>query len=153
MIRRTHFEKKTCLSQTPIYQSVFVLQNAPKAPLGFGDLSLTVLESDPGVSKFDITLSVEEQDDSIDCLIEYRTDLFRRETVEQMLNEFDLVLDIMTRSIEKPVDNIPWVSEQNEIQLLERYQSGKTAQPDIDVLSKWKSQVEKNSARPCVQRG
>ncbi|MBT5624845.1 MAG: amino acid adenylation domain-containing protein [Proteobacteria bacterium] len=141
------------LSQTPIYQSVFVLQNAPKAPLGFGDLSLTVLESDPGVSKFDITLSVEEQDDSIECLIEYRTDLFRRETVEQMLNEFDLVLDVMTRSIEQPVDNIPWVSEQNETQLLERYQSDKTAQLDIDVLSKWKSQVEKNSDRPCVQHG
>ncbi|NDH41874.1 MAG: hypothetical protein EBY45_15975, partial [Gammaproteobacteria bacterium] len=32
------------LSTTPLYQSVFVMQNAPKAPLGFGGLDLEVLE-------------------------------------------------------------------------------------------------------------
>lgn len=138
------------LAYTPIYQSVFVLQNAPKAPLGFGDLSLEVLQKDPGISKFDLTLSVEEQSDSLDCLIEYRTDLFLPETIGQMLREFSAVLDGVARSPTSPVSELPWMDADDRNQLMQRYGSELPRQGENDLLTRWHFRVAEQPDTPCV---
>src|SRR4029077_11370331 len=49
-------------SHTPLFQIMFVLQNAPKQVLNLPGLSLKEIEFDSGSAKFDLTLEVVEQD-------------------------------------------------------------------------------------------
>ncbi|MGH8059783.1 MAG: condensation domain-containing protein, partial [Candidatus Entotheonellia bacterium] len=53
------------LSSTPVFQVMFILQNAPRRPLELPGLSLTPLDVDAGTAKFDLTLSVTEVDDGL----------------------------------------------------------------------------------------
>jgi SAM-dependent methyltransferase/acyl carrier protein len=58
------------LAHAPLFQVVFVMQNAPKAALSFADLELETLPTDAGISKFDLTLSVEESDHGLDAIVQ-----------------------------------------------------------------------------------
>ena len=46
------------LSRNPLFQVMFVLQNAPNSVLNFTRLTSRRLEIDSGTSKFDLTLSL-----------------------------------------------------------------------------------------------
>src|SRR5689334_6251028 len=48
------------LSRSPLFQVMFVLQNAPVPPLVMGEATLVPAAIDSGVSKFDLTLMLEE---------------------------------------------------------------------------------------------
>ncbi len=68
------------LSYTPLFQIMFVLQNAPKQTLDLSGLSLEELEFDSGSAKFDLTLEVVEQS-GLHCTIEYCTALFDKRSI------------------------------------------------------------------------
>ncbi|MEN9520551.1 MAG: hypothetical protein RLZZ381_3139, partial [Cyanobacteriota bacterium] len=51
------------LSHTPLFQVMFVLQNAPTSELEFGELTLSELPVDNNTAKFDLTLSLHETED------------------------------------------------------------------------------------------
>ena len=53
------------LSHTPLFQVMFVLQNVPTEKLEIPDLSMTVLETQSKVAKFDLTLSLEDTEEGL----------------------------------------------------------------------------------------
>jgi aspartate racemase len=72
------------LSRNPLFQVMFVLQNAPISALEFRGLSLTPLEVHNGTAKFDLTLELEESAEGIRGWFEYNTDLFDTLTITRM---------------------------------------------------------------------
>jgi amino acid adenylation domain-containing protein len=81
------------LSHTPLFQVMFVLQNAPMAHLELPGLSLTALELESVIAKFDLTLSLEETADRLEGTLEYNTDLFERATIKRMVGHFQTLLE------------------------------------------------------------
>ncbi|WP_188151962.1 non-ribosomal peptide synthetase, partial [Teredinibacter waterburyi] len=69
---------------SPFFQHFFIHRNATKSAWKLGDLAVTPLAMHQGGSKFDITLSVLEDDDKISGTLEYATDLFERSSMERM---------------------------------------------------------------------
>ncbi|WP_225840660.1 condensation domain-containing protein, partial [Streptomyces sp. NK08204] len=79
------------LSRNPLFQTMFVLQ----APGGAEDQAWELagtrtepVEIERGVAKFDLTLTAVESADGLRAVLEYRTDLFERATVERMAGHF-----------------------------------------------------------------
>ncbi|MGF2040617.1 MAG: condensation domain-containing protein, partial [Nostoc sp. CmiVER01] len=64
------------LSHTPLFQVMFVLQNAPMSEFELPGLNLSVAVSDSSTAKFDLTLFVEEVNSGLKATFEYNTDLF-----------------------------------------------------------------------------
>ncbi|NJO80366.1 MAG: hypothetical protein HC827_18875 [Cyanobacteria bacterium RM1_2_2] len=64
------------LSHTPLFQVLFVLQNAPMPSIEVADVSWTPLQSDSGTAKFDLTLSMQEESGYLSGTLEYSLDLF-----------------------------------------------------------------------------
>lgn len=91
------------LSHAPLFQVVFVMQNAPKAALSFADLCLETRPTDAGISKFDLTLSVEESDNGLDAIVEYNTDLFETSSITAMLEELQTLWRAMAQQPNWPV--------------------------------------------------
>ena len=71
-------------SITPLFQTMFVLQNAPMPPLARRDLTIAPVEIDSATAKFDLTLFVEEEEGELLASWEYRSELFDRESIERM---------------------------------------------------------------------
>ncbi len=80
------------LNHTPLFQVLFVLQNTPMPPLELAGLTLTPLEIDNGTAKFDLALFLTETDQGIQGLWNYRTDLFKPETIQRFSQTFTELL-------------------------------------------------------------
>src|SRR5581483_1999688 len=73
------------LSRNPLFQVMFVLQNAPMSPTNLPQLHFHPIDVDTGTSKFDLTLSMIENADGLRAALEYNADLFEPATVARML--------------------------------------------------------------------
>lgn len=81
------------LSRHPLFQVMFILQNAPLPTLQLEGLRLVPLDIENETSKFDLTLSVfEGGDGSLRVNVEYNRDLFDGETIDRMLEHFKILL-------------------------------------------------------------
>ncbi|HEX6289131.1 MAG TPA: condensation domain-containing protein, partial [Herpetosiphonaceae bacterium] len=80
-------------SHTPLFQVMFILQNAPVPPQGQRDLEVEYLRVDNGTSKFDLTLSLTEMPDGLRAVAEYKTDLFEQATIERLLGHYQRLLE------------------------------------------------------------
>jgi hypothetical protein len=74
LVEELHPERS--LSHSPLFQVMFDLQNAPMQPMHLESLRLTPLPFEPGTSKFDLTLTLNETANGLDGALEYSIDLF-----------------------------------------------------------------------------
>ena len=63
------------LSHSPLFQVMFVLQNAPSTSLTFEGLSASPVRIEAETAKFDLTLSMSEEAEGLKGALEYSTDL------------------------------------------------------------------------------
>jgi amino acid adenylation domain-containing protein len=96
---------------TPLFQVMFVLQNAPKQVLDLPGLHLEEYEFDSGSSKFDLTLEVVEQD-GLYCTLEYSTALFDKQTIKRLAGHFETLLgDLAKSGPERPISDLNILDE------------------------------------------
>jgi len=110
------------LSYSPLFQVMFVLQNAPEEAPDLSGLNITPLESDHATAKFDLTLSVEERDGAFVCNWEYNTDLFRPETIVLLGERFQVLLEGIVAGPDLSIAQLPLltVAEQQLLQAWNR---------------------------------
>src|SRR5690348_11367253 len=72
------------VSQTPIFQVMFGLQNAPRTAAQLNNLEVTRVAVDSHTAKFDFTLLMTETADGLSGWIEYNADLFDAATMERL---------------------------------------------------------------------
>ncbi|XXY48795.1 non-ribosomal peptide synthase/polyketide synthase [Sorangium sp. So ce269] len=80
------------LGRHPLFQVMFILQNAPEGELSLRGLTLEGVEFETGTAKFDLTLSMVESDEGLEAGWEYSTDLFDAESVARMARHFETLL-------------------------------------------------------------
>ncbi|MBW4673831.1 MAG: amino acid adenylation domain-containing protein [Desmonostoc geniculatum HA4340-LM1] len=81
------------LSRTPLFQSKFVLQNAPTLPLELEGLNLKIVEDiDNGTAKFDLLLTMWETEQGLSGSLEYSTDLFNASAIAKFITDYEMIL-------------------------------------------------------------
>ncbi|MFP5262232.1 MAG: condensation domain-containing protein, partial [Blastocatellia bacterium] len=98
-------------SRSPLFQVLFVVQNAPMPPLQLQGLELSLMPIEAGGSKFDLTLVVQEEGESIVLSIEYNTDLFETDTIERMLSHLETLFEGVVRRPEEKVARVRMMTE------------------------------------------
>ena len=111
------------LSFTPLFQVMFVLQNAPQETLAVSDLTFSGLDGDDGAraAKFDLTLSMEEAGRRLTGTLEYNTDLFDPATVVRLLCHFERLLERVAAHPERPLRDHSLLAEGERAQLVEQW--------------------------------
>ncbi|MCB9251757.1 MAG: non-ribosomal peptide synthase/polyketide synthase, partial [Flavobacteriales bacterium] len=96
------------LSRSPLFQVMFVYQNTPEVPeLKLGGLKLTRESSPYQATKFDLTLSVLENADTLKLVVQYKTDLFYSSTIQRLTSHFS---HLAKRLVENPHASIASLS-------------------------------------------
>lgn len=90
-------------SRQPLMQVLFVLQNAPPLELELDGLRLSLLEAECRVSKFDLTLFMEEGEGGLRGSVEYNTDLFNEGSVARLLEHFTALLEDIAADPRRPI--------------------------------------------------
>jgi acyl carrier protein len=111
-------QPERALSHSPIFQVVFVLQNAPLGGLDLSGVSLETLPADNATAKFDLTLNLQEAGELIGGSLGYSTDLFEAETVSRMVSHFLTLLEAIAADVNTPLSRLPLLREEERRQIV-----------------------------------
>ncbi len=106
------------LSYTPLFQVEFVLQNTPRLDFSLIHLEAEVIRIASQISRFDLNISLDENDDGIRGICEYSRALFDRDTIQRFVDHFLILIKEMLHQITTPVNQINILSEREKQQLL-----------------------------------
>jgi amino acid adenylation domain-containing protein len=144
---------KRSLAHSPLFQVMFVLQNAPKRVLDLPGLTLEELEFDAGTSKFDLTLEIVEQD-GLYCTFEYSTDLFERDSIARIARQFDTLLRNIATDPDRSLSHLGILDDAAWNELVVRFnetESGYDRSARIEQL--FRQQVERFPNRVALIEG
>ncbi|MCP4996507.1 MAG: amino acid adenylation domain-containing protein, partial [Gammaproteobacteria bacterium] len=131
------------LSHSPLFQVMFVLQNTPSAAVNWPDLSLSPVEPEVGIAKFDLTLFITETEQGLQGTWEYNTDLFDPLTIERMTTHFQQLLSGIVANPDQPITDLPILTEAERDQLLIDWNDTDTDYPvDLCLHQLFETQVE-----------
>lgn len=99
-------------------QTHFLFQRAFMQPAQCGDLAIQPLHSVSPGSTFELTFGIVERAEGIRLQMEYRTSLYRRETIQRLLLHFQELLESAAAHPETALEDIPLFSgsEREEIE-------------------------------------
>ncbi len=121
-------------SHHPLFQVMFTLNIRPGPVLQVPGITLHPYPRDRSVSKFDLTLSFRDTDDSLNGEFEFATDLFTIETITRWSDQLQVLLEQLTAAPERDVWRLPMMPEA-EARLL---------------LMDWNATAEVVPARACL---
>ena len=132
------------LSHSPLFQVMFVLQNAPAGHRELSGLTLSPVQLDNNTAKFDLSLSMTEQAGGIKGSLEYSTDLFDEATIIRMSGHFQTILEGIVTNPEQSVSDLPILTEAEKHQLLIEWNDTKGEYPrDKCIHRLFEEQVER----------
>jgi amino acid adenylation domain-containing protein len=118
------------MSHSPLFQVMFVLQNAPVAAMTLPGLRVTATDGlDTGASKFELSLSLKESGNSLNASVEYRTDLFDAETIRRILNHYQNLLEGIAANPDARLSELPLLAEQEREQIVVEWNRTETEYP------------------------
>jgi amino acid adenylation domain-containing protein len=86
-------EPERSLSYSPLFQVMFVLQNAPLERVQVPGLQISPVDNEHTTTKFDLTLFMEEESEHLAAVVRYNTDLFNAQTIARMMSQFEVLLE------------------------------------------------------------
>ena len=106
------------LSHTPLFQVMFVLQNAPISEVELAGLTISPLPTQSAVAKFDLTLSLQSTATGLVGMWEYKADLFDAATIERISGHFQTLLEGIVANPQERISQLPLLTELEQQQLL-----------------------------------
>ncbi|HLK58956.1 MAG TPA: amino acid adenylation domain-containing protein, partial [Chthonomonadaceae bacterium] len=105
------------LSQSPIFQVLFSLANAPSMGLELEGLHVERILSESINAKFDLSLVLVETQGKLASVLEYNTDLFDAARIQRMLGHFQVLLEALVAAPEQKIAHLPLLTQAERSQL------------------------------------
>jgi len=132
------------LSTSPLFQVMFVLQNAPAPNFEIFDFTLIPIRGERKPSRFDLTLYMGEKDERLMGAAEYNTDLFDRTTIKRMCRHFEMLLESIVADPSQRIANLPILTTEEKHQIVVEWNTTRLEYPKERSFQKlFEAQVEK----------
>ncbi|BAZ37903.1 amino acid adenylation domain protein [Calothrix sp. NIES-4101] len=131
------------LSHNPLFQVMFILQNAPMRELELPELRVEPLENNSTTAKFELTLAIEDGEQGLIANFEYNTDLFDEITISRLAANFEVLLTGIIANPQQQIGALPLLTTTEEQQLLEWGKGEINRQPELSLHQLFEAQVEK----------
>jgi amino acid adenylation domain-containing protein len=116
LVEELHLERD--LSRNPLFQVMFVLQNASVQAVELPGLTLDPVVADGGTTHFDLTLHIVDSDSGLVATAAYNTDLFDDATITRMLGHFQTLLEGIVTSPDSLLSELSVLTETERRHLL-----------------------------------
>ncbi len=133
------------MSRTPLFQVIFVLQNAPMQSVRLPGLEVAPLDLDRTTEKYDLTLMMEEAPDGLRGLLNYNTDLFDAATIARMAGHLATLLESIVTDPDQQIAALPILPLAERYQLLVEWNNTRTGAPLAPCIHRlFEAQVERS---------
>ena len=99
------------LSQTPVFQVMFALQNTPPRELRLPGATVRMLELGTDTAKFDLSLLLHEDGAGLGGAFEYDRAVFDASTIERMIGHFQTLLAEVVARPREPIASLSLVTD------------------------------------------
>ncbi len=138
------------LAHSPVFQVLFVLQNAPWEAERFGDLRVSPAEIAPGdTARFDLSVSAAEFEGRLWLGLEYSTDLFDGATIARLAAGFEALLEAIVAEPGAVIATLPVQAEADRERQLRAWQPAPSPVPGL--LGMFASQVRRTPEAIAVE--
>ena len=132
------------LSHTPLFQVMFLLQNASISQVDLTGLTVSPLVTERTTAKFDLTLFMENTTTGLVSTWEYNTDLFDASTIERMAGHFVTLLSGIVVNPKEQISQLPLLTKPEQRQLLVEWNDTQAEYPlDKCIHQLFEEQVER----------
>ncbi len=104
-------------SRSPLFQVMFVLQNAPTDVLELPGLEASQSDVETGTSKFDLTLRLTEAGGRWTGELEYSSELFEPASASRLVGHFRTLLDAALSAPQQRLSTLPMLTEAEQQQI------------------------------------
>lgn len=132
------------LSYNPVFQVMFAMQTVDATTLTLPDLTLTPLDLDDDLAKFDLSLMMTETAQGLQGELEYNSDLFDAATAQRMVAHLQNLLRAMVEQPHAATATLPMLGAAERKQLLVEWNDTIMAYPSGQTLHQlFEAQVER----------
>jgi amino acid adenylation domain-containing protein/FkbH-like protein len=140
---------------TPLFQVMLVLQNArvgEAVKLAGLDVS-AVGGEESGTAKFDLTLFVEERGEELGLVLEYNTDLFAAQTIEQMLESFRRLVEGIVAAPEQSIGSFEMIDAEERRRLSGRGRENLAGAELVSVAQMFEAAAARDPQAVAIECG
>jgi amino acid adenylation domain-containing protein len=120
------------LSHSPLFQVMFVQQNALSEKVELAGLEWEALDIEGGTAKFDMSLRVREGETGISGSVQYNVELFDETTMKRLLRHYEQLLRSVVVS-EAGIEELPLLDTNEREQLLTEWNRTERAYDEREV--------------------
>jgi amino acid adenylation domain-containing protein/non-ribosomal peptide synthase protein (TIGR01720 family) len=133
------------VSRNPLFQVMFTLQNAPSHALDLPGLTISPVEIETLMAKFDLTLSLTETETGLAGAFEYNTSLFEATTIARMIDHFTTLAQAVVADPDQSIAALPILPVSESQRLLAEWNQTTTSYPDhLSIAELFEAQAEKS---------
>lgn len=143
LVEELHPERH--LNRNPIVDVTFAFQNTPHVSPKLSGASVSQLDIDSGISRFDLQLFLEETAGKLRGYFSYNTDLFHAQTMGRIAEHFTNLLESIAAYPDQPIGQLNPLSKPELQQLREEWNDTKRDYPSDKVVHElFEAQVEQS---------
>ncbi len=138
------------LARTPIFQILFVMQNAPAPVADFAGLQVSPIPTESQAPQFNLTVSLTQQNGAVAGSLEFATNRYSAETIERFGKQFRLLLENLARDCEQQTSEISLLNAEERSMLLEEWSGEAEDFPKEGLVELFRQQVRAQPSAVAV---
>lgn len=142
------------LSRQPLYQIMVAPQGSPLDTLNLPDIDARAIQMHSGMSKFDMTLYLEETAHGVNAALEYSTDLFEATTIARMVEHYLTLIENILADPTQPITQINLMTADELHQMLVAWNQTQQHYPtELCLHHLFEAQVERTPHQVALRFG
>ncbi len=132
------------LSVSPIFQVMFSLQNTIEHEINLSNLEVESVDIDTKISKYDLSLFMEEREGLLLGEFQFNTDLFYHNTIQRMMKHFKNLVEQIVEDVNRLISRYDFLSKEEINKYLIELNETDSQIEELSIVELFEQQVEKN---------
>ena len=131
----------------PLFQVMLAFQNTPEATFDAPDIEANLEIQSVGSAKFDLTFEISESNgvdgnpNGLQGLLEFSTDLYKRETAQKLVERYILLLDDAVKHPDQSIGRLEILTLAEKNTVLEKWNGGFQIAPEMTLSQLFEKQA------------
>ena len=141
------------LGASPLFQVAFALDSEPPLSLRLGGVEASLWPLEGGAEKFDLSLTLAVEEETLRGAFSFRTALFDGATVERLAGHFARLLAAAVADPGRPLPELPFLADAERQQLLIEWNDSRHELAEATLHELVARQAARHPGRPAVVCG
>jgi tyrocidine synthetase-3 len=142
LVEKVDLQRDT--GRNPLFDTMFSLQDFDALIIEIPGLKVQPLDSETRMSKFDLTLTAVEKEENLLFIFEYRTRLFKQETIRRFIGYFRKIISTVLGCHDIRISRIEIIDEKEKNRILNEFNDTTAEYPKYKTIYRlFEDQVER----------